>query len=129
MMTAPMIEWTLELLEWLRDQLFESWPEAKMRASAPELAPEGYKIRFRDQGRQFWLILSPDAIWNTSVGDVRSALESEGWIPLLRERGTLSVGADCSGAESCRPVITSVDTMEVKLAPTASPPAAASALA
>ena len=114
MMTAPMIEWTLELLEWIRDQLFECWPEASMRGSAPELTPEGYKVRFRDQGRQFWLILSPDAIWKTSVADVRSALEAENWIPLLREQGTLSVGADCHSEPGCRPVVVPIHTMELK---------------
>ncbi|MFC1574451.1 hypothetical protein ACFL5A_04130 [Gemmatimonadota bacterium] len=90
-MTAPMIEWTLEVLEWVRAQVWENWPEAKIRGSAPELCPEGYKIRFRDQGKQFWLVLSPQAIWGASVSDVTSLLESRSWIETLREAGKISV--------------------------------------
>ena len=115
MMTAPMIEWTLEVVEWVKAQLFVGWPEAKMRASAPELAPEGYRIRFRDGGRQYWLILSPDAIWNTSVGDVRSILEEEDWIRLIQNTGSISVGIGV-GTPS-RPVLNRLPTMEVKICP------------
>jgi hypothetical protein len=91
-MTAQMIEWTLEVLEWIRPQLWESWPEAEMRGSYPELEPEGYKIRFRDQGRQFWLILSSDVIRKSAVSEVKSALEAGNWIEVLRQNGSLSVG-------------------------------------
>jgi len=91
-MTVQMIEWTLEILEWIRPQLWERWPEAKMRGSAPELGPEGYKIRFRDRGRQFWLILTSDVIQRATVSEVQSALEAGNWIQVLRENGCLSVG-------------------------------------
>ena len=112
MMTAPMIEWTLEMLEWVKAQLFVGWPEAKMRGSAPELGPDGYRIRFRDQGRQFWLVLSPDAIGNTSVGDVRKTLEEENWIRLLKDTGSISVGV--REETPTRPVLNPLYTMEVK---------------
>lgn len=91
-MTVQMIEWTLEILEWIRPQLWERWPEARMRGNAPELDPEGYKIRFRDRGRQFWLILTSDVIQRSDVSDVQSALEAGNWIQVLRENGCLSVG-------------------------------------
>ena len=110
-MTAPMIEWTLEILDWIRPQLWERWPEAKMRGSAPELGDEGYKIRFRDQGRQFWLILCPDLIQKTAVSDVQSVLEEEGWIELLREKGAISV---CIQDRSRgRPILNAISTLEV----------------
>jgi len=114
-MTAPMIVWTLEVVEWVKAQLFTGWPEAKMRASAPELSPDGYRIRFRHEGRQVWLTLSPDAIEQTSVGDVRTILENEDWIRLLQDTGSLSVGVE-AGTPS-RPVLNRLHTMEVKLAP------------
>ncbi len=91
-MTAPMIEWTLEILEWVRGQLFENWPEAQLRGSAPDLDPEPYRIRFRDKGRELWLTLLPPAICNTAVADVTSLLESEDWIRLMQETGQVSVG-------------------------------------
>lgn len=91
-MTAPMIEWTLEILDWIRPQLWNRWPEAKMRGSAPDPDPEGYRIRFRDRGRQFWLILSPEVIGSFAVSDVQSLLEAGDWIRLLRKAGGLRVG-------------------------------------
>jgi len=110
-MTAPMIEWTLEILDWIRPQLWENWPEAKMRGSSPELGPDGYKIRFRDRGRQFWLTLSPDAIRHTTVSDVKSALEAEDWIQLLRNTGSISVGVQ--EEHQGRPVLRSASTLEL----------------
>lgn len=112
MMTAPMIEWTLELLDWMRAQLFETWPSVKMRGSAPELTEEGYRIRFRDQGRQFWLCFSPDAIQQISVEDVRCFLDSQDWIPLLQNTGTLAV--DVASEDGPRPILNLFPTMEVK---------------
>ena len=91
-MTAPMIEWTLEVLEWIRPQLWKSWPEAEMRGSAPDLEMDGYRIRFRDRGRQFWLTFSPEVIQRSSVSEVQSVLEAGDWIRLLRKSGGLSVG-------------------------------------
>jgi hypothetical protein len=91
-MTAPMIEWTLEVLDWIRPQLWKSWPEAEMRGSAPDLELDAYKIRFRDRGRQFWLVFSPEVIQQSSVSEVQSLLEAADWIRLLRESGGLTVG-------------------------------------
>jgi hypothetical protein len=90
-MTAPMIEWTLEVLEWIRGELWEKWPEAKLRGSAPELSPEGYKIRFRDRGRQFWLYLTPQVMLAAPVYAVTSLLGSSDWIRRLQESGQISV--------------------------------------
>lgn len=108
-----MIEWTLEVLEWIRTQLFECWPEVKMRGSAPELTPEGYRVRFRDQGRQYWLCFSPDAMDNASVDDVRALLMARNWIPLLQSTGTLAV--DVTPEDRSRPVLNSLPTLEVKI--------------
>jgi len=91
-MTALEIEWTLEVLDWIRPQLWRSWPEAEMRGSTPELDPEGYRIRFRDRGRQFWLILSPEVIRQSVVSEVRAVLEAGDWLQLLRKSGGLLVG-------------------------------------
>ena len=110
-MTVQMIEWTLEILEWIRPQLWENWPEAKMRGSAPELDPEGYKIRFRDQGRQFWLILTSDVIQEAAVSDVQSALEAGNWIQVLRENGCLSVGVQKK--RGGLPSLHAISTMEL----------------
>ena len=110
-MTAQAIEWTLEVLEWIRPQLWESWPEAKMRGSAPDFDPEGYKIRFRYQGRQFWLILSPDVIRESAVAEVKSALKAGNWIQLLRENGCLSVGV--TKKRGGLPSLRAINTMEV----------------
>jgi len=110
-MTAQMIEWTLEILEWIRPQVWESWPEAEMRGSAPELDPEGYKIRFRDQGRQFWLILTSDVIQEATVSDVQSALHAGNWIQLLREHGSLSVGVQ--NRRGGMPSLRTISTMEL----------------
>jgi hypothetical protein len=82
-----------------------------MRGSAPELGDEGYKIRFRDQGRQFWLILCPDLIQQTDVSDVQSVLEAEDWIELLRNKGAISV---CIQDRSRgRPILNAISTLEV----------------
>jgi hypothetical protein len=82
-----------------------------MRGSAPEVGDEGYKIRFRDQGRQFWLILCSDLIQQAAVSDVQSALEAEDWIELLRDKGALSV---CVQDRSRgRPILNAVSTLEV----------------
>lgn len=108
-----MIEWTLEVLEWIRGQLFEGWPGVKMRGSAPELTPEGYRVRFRDRGRQYWLNFSPDVMDNTSVDDVRALLEGRNWIPLLQDTGTLTV--DVTPQDRTRPTLNLLPTMEVKV--------------
>ena len=111
-MTARMIEWTLEILQWIRPQIWESWPEARMRGSAPELGPDGYRIRFRDKGRQYWLILTSEVIQHAAVSEVQSALEAGGWLQLLQENGSLSVGLDGSGG--AYPSLSAKNTMEIK---------------
>ena len=99
-MTAPMIEWTLEVLEWIRGQLPDKWPEVQLRGSAPDaLSPDGYRIRFRHDGRQFWLVLSAPAIENAAVHDVASLLEAQDWIGLMRDFGAISVGV-CEDSEN-----------------------------
>ena len=91
-MTAPMIEWTLEVLDWIRTQLWEKWPEAQLRGSAPDIHPVPYRIRFREDGIEYWLNLEPQAMRNAAVADVRSLLEDADWIRLLKETGCVSVG-------------------------------------
>ena len=90
-MTASMILWTIELLDWVREQLVESWPGARLRGSAPDITPEPYRIRFRKDGKQYWLVLSPDAIRNTGVADVTSLLDSSDWVTTLQRTGGISV--------------------------------------
>jgi hypothetical protein len=90
-MTASMILWTLEFLDWIRDQLVEGWPGVKLRGGAPDITPDPYRIRFRKDGKQYWLVLSPEAITNTGVSDVASLLESSDWIPTLQRTGGISV--------------------------------------
>ncbi len=91
-MTAPMIEWTLEVLDWIRTQLWEKWPEAQLRGSAPDVHPVPYRIRFRENGIEYWLNLEPQAMQHAAVADVRSLLEAEDWIHLLKTTGCVSVG-------------------------------------
>ncbi len=102
-MTAPMIEWTLEVLDWIRTQVWEKWPEAQLRGSAPDIHPVPYRIRFRDDGVEYWLTLQPQTMCNAAVADVRSLLEEEDWISLLKTRGCVSVGVE--GNDRTRPVL------------------------
>ena len=90
-MTASMIVWTLELLEWVKEQLVERWPEVKLRGSAPDINPDPYRIRFRENGKQYWLVLSPNAIRNTGVAEVASLLETADWIPTMQKTGGIFV--------------------------------------
>lgn len=93
-MTASMIEWTLEILEWIRNEIWEKWPEAQLRGSAPDVQPVPYRIRFRDAGTEYWLTLQPQAMCNADVADVRTLLEEENWIGLLKETGCVSVSVE-----------------------------------
>ena len=102
-MTASMILWTLDLLDWVREQLVEGWPEAKLRGSAPDITPDPYGIRFRESGKQYWLVLSPDAIRNTGVSEVTALLETMDWIPTIKETGGISV--DVRGPTGRQPVL------------------------
>ena len=102
-MTASMILWTLEFLEWVRQELSESWPTAKLRGSAPDINPEPYRIRFRAEGAQYWLVLSPDAVQNVRMEAVASLLESTDWISTLKATGGISV--DTLGCGDPTPVL------------------------
>lgn len=102
-MTASMIVWTLELLDWVHEQLVYRWPGVKLRGSAPDIAPDPYRIRFRENGKQYWLVLSPDTIRNTGVADVTSLLEDNDWISRIQETGGLSV--DIDGPTETQPVL------------------------
>jgi len=102
-MTASMILWTLELLDWVKEQLVEGWPEVKLRGSAPDITPDPYRIRFREKGKQYWLVLSPDAIRNTRVAEVISLLETADWIPNMQKTGGITV--DVHEPTGTRPVL------------------------
>ena len=102
-MTASMILWTLELLDWVHGQLISAWPGVKLRGSAPDITPDPYRIRFRKDGKQYWLVLSPDTIRNAAVADVASLLEATDWISTIQETGGISV--DLDGITETRPVL------------------------
>jgi hypothetical protein len=86
-----MIMWTLDLLDWLRDQLADRWPEVRLRGGETDFDPEPYRIRLRENGKQYWLFFSPDAIRGTGVADVASLLERSDWISMIRNTGGISV--------------------------------------
>lgn len=111
-MTAGMIEWTLEVLEWIRPQLWERWPEVEMRGSSPELSTDGYRIRFRDRGRQFWLVFDPALIQGAEVAEVQSILEAGHWLQVLRDAGSLHV--ERGEQPPHLPVLRAVRTLEMK---------------
>ena len=102
-MTASMIVWTLELLDWVHEQLIFRWPGVKLRGSAPDITPDPYRIRFRENGKQYWLVLSPSAIRNAGVADVTSLLEDNDWISHIQETGGISV--DIDGPTGTQPVL------------------------
>lgn len=91
MMNATEILWTLEMLDWINDQLFHGWPEVKLRGSAPDVDPEPYRVRFRDDEREYWLTFCPKTMSHTSVADVRDLLEKEDWIRRIQTKGLLEV--------------------------------------
>jgi len=98
-----MILWTLEILDWINDQLFHRWPEVKLRGSAPDVDPEPYRVRFRDDKWEYWLTFSPKTMSHTSVAAVRDLLEKEDWIGRLRTQGQLQV--DVCEETGTRPVL------------------------
>lgn len=114
-MTASMIEWTLEVMDWMRPRVWERWAGAEMRGSYPELGPDGYRIRFRENGRQFWVVISPEAIQETSVSDVLAALEAADWIGTLKRSGSLFVGVQRNGRPV--PALRAVTSLELKVRP------------
>ena len=102
-MTASMIVWTLELLDWVHGQLVYRWPGVKLRGSAPDIAPDPYRIRFRKNGKQYWLVLSPDTIRSAGVAEVTSLLEDNDWISQIQKTGGISV--DLDGPTETQPVL------------------------
>lgn len=98
-----MILWTLELLDWIRGQLAEKWPKVRLRGSAPDITPVPYRIRFREDDRQYWLVISPEAIRNADVSEVASLLEKSDWIPTVKATGGLSV--DVGGGLNTKPTL------------------------
>jgi len=91
-MTAEMIEWTLLLLEWIRGEILDGWPDSKLRGSAPELDPEGYTIRFRENGDEYWMVIGPEVIRGVPVDRVEALLHTQGWIGKMRKTGCLHIG-------------------------------------
>jgi hypothetical protein len=91
-MTPSMIMWTLDLLDWVRGQMADRWPEVRLRGGETDIDPEPYRIRFRDGRQQYWLVLSPDAIRRTGISQVTSLLEGSDWISTLQKTGGVSVG-------------------------------------
>ena len=92
MMTAEMIEWTLFLLEWIRGRVPEDWPEAKFRGSTPELDEDGYSIRFREDGEEYWMVIDPEVINRVRVEEVTDLLQGEDWIGHVKRTGCLHLG-------------------------------------
>jgi len=90
-MTAEMIEWTLFLLEWIREKVPEEWPEAQFRGNSAELDPEGYSIRFRQDGEEYWMAIEPEVIRGVTVNRVTTLLEAEKWIVHLKRTGCLHI--------------------------------------
>ena len=103
-MTPSMVLWTLDFLDWVREQLAGRWPEAQLRGGETDIDPEPYRIRLRDNGRQYWLFLSPDAIRAAGVEEVISLLEDSDWISTIRETGGISLRACDSPLK--RPILT-----------------------
>jgi len=91
-MTAEMIEWTLLLLEWLKERVLEDWPETRLRGSAPELDPDGYTIRFRENGDEYWMVILPEVIQRVPVDRVEDLLFSERWVDRMKATGCLHIG-------------------------------------
>lgn len=102
-MTPSMIFWTLDFLDWIREQLAEHWPEAKLRGGEMDIDPEPYRIRLRDRGKQYWMFLSPEAIRGAGLAEVTSLLDEADWIRTIQETGGLSVGLHDSSEK--RPVL------------------------
>lgn len=91
-MTAEMIEWTLVLLEWIKGRVLESWPEAKLRGSVSEFDPDGYSIRFRENGDEYWMVVGHEVIQLATVGQVTELFQKEDWIAHMKRTGCIHVG-------------------------------------
>ena len=91
-MTAEMIEWTLILLEWIRERIPEDWPEAKLRGSSAELDADGYSIRFREGEEEYWMVITPEAILGVPVERATELLSEKGWIGRMKQTGCLHLG-------------------------------------
>ena len=91
-MTAEMIEWTFFLLEWIREKVPEEWPEAQFRGNSAELDPDGYSIRFRQDGEEYWMAIQPEVMQGVTVKDVTDLLVAENWVEQLKRTGCLHIG-------------------------------------
>jgi hypothetical protein len=91
-MNAEMIEWTLLLLEWIRGQILEEWPESRLRGSEPDFDTDGYTIRFRENEDEYWMVIGPEVIRRVPVDRVESLLSTQGWVGKMRETGCLHIG-------------------------------------
>ena len=96
-MTPSMIMWTLDLLDWVRAEIAAKWPEVKLRGGETDFDPEPYRVRFRGGGKQYWLVLSPDAIRHTHLAEVTSLLEGSDWIGTMQKTGGIYVEVHASG--------------------------------
>ena len=97
-MTAEMIEWSLVLLEWIKGSLYEEWPDVSLRGSSPEIDSEGYDIRFRESGEEYWMVVQPDLMKGTAVEEVIRLLEKEDWIAHIKRTGCIHLGLKEGGA-------------------------------
>ena len=102
-MTVEMIEWTLVLLEWIKGRVPETWPQAKLRGSVSEFDPEGYSIRFRENGDEYWMVIAHETIQFATVEQVTKLLKAEDWIGHMKRTGCLHVGLQEEGTG--RPVL------------------------
>lgn len=104
-MTPSMIEWTLEFLEWVRAELSSHWPGVRLRGSAPSVSPEPYGIRFREDGSQYWLVLTPELLGTEGLGvqQVASHLTERDWISTMKGAGGITV--DVVGMDRPEPVL------------------------
>ena len=91
-MTAEMIEWTFLLLEWIKGRVPEVWPDSKFRGNSPELDPDGYSIRFRENGDEYWMVITPEVIQRVALEQVTKLLEAEDWIAHIKRTGCLHLG-------------------------------------
>jgi hypothetical protein len=91
-MTAEMIEWSLLLLEWMKGSIFEHWPEVSLRGSTPEIESEGYDIRLRENGEEYWMVVHPDLMQTVPVEQAIKLLEKEDWIAHMKRTGCLHLG-------------------------------------
>jgi hypothetical protein len=96
-MTAEMIEWSLILIEWIKGSIYENWPDVSLRGSSPEIDSEGYDIRLRENGEEYWIVVHPDAMRAVSVEQAIKLLEKEDWISHIKRTGCIHLGLSEGG--------------------------------